>query len=162
MYESIKEHNISRNAILEQNKANLIKVVDEKVNYIQGTLEEFQTKMVSQQAELDKKISELGKSARMTKMLITKCAQQTENAQSPGLIQEQTQKVIENVDERLAQSKEQMNQNLEFFQDAIDRRMEELAEKMKSRVSDEELQTELNLFKAEIRRKQPTNSALQS
>ena len=87
MYESIKEHNISRNAILEQNKANLIKVVDQKVSYIEETLEEFQTKLNSQQAELDKKIGELGKSARMTKMLITKCAQQTENAQNQGSIQ---------------------------------------------------------------------------
>ena len=80
MYESIKEHNISRNQILEQNKVNLIKVIDEKVIYVQETLEGFQTKLNSQQAELDNKIAELGKSARMTKMLITKCALQSENA----------------------------------------------------------------------------------
>ena len=38
MYDNIKEHNISRNKIIEQNNANMIRMIDDK---IEGMFDKF-------------------------------------------------------------------------------------------------------------------------
>ena len=43
MYESIKEHNISRNKIMEKTRAQLISAVDEKIESQNASFEEFIT-----------------------------------------------------------------------------------------------------------------------
>ena len=43
MYESIKEHNISRNKIMEKTRAQLISAVDEKIESQNASFDEFIT-----------------------------------------------------------------------------------------------------------------------
>ena len=41
MYESIQEHNISRNKIMDQTKAQLIRVVDEKIKEMHNSIDQL-------------------------------------------------------------------------------------------------------------------------
>ena len=72
MYESIQEHNISRNKIMDQTKAHLIRAVDEKISQMHTSFDQLQEKFATQQEVLDGKIGELNKSARNTRILVTK------------------------------------------------------------------------------------------
>ena len=56
MYEQIKQHNISRNKILEQTKAHIIRVCDQKVEALKDSMEGFIKKIKTNDADQDKKI----------------------------------------------------------------------------------------------------------
>ena len=111
MYEAIQQHNIARNKIIEQTKAHIFRVVDGKIEKMQGTFDDFSTEFKASKALLDKKITELSKQHKLTKVFLARCAQQTDQNQNFGKLalgEVTSASDLASLKESIAQNKEDM------------------------------------------------------